>query len=185
MARAPRLTIKDTGLKSVLTRASFTLSAGIHPEDAERQHPAANGGRPLTIGELGEIQEHGAGHVPARSWLRGWFDENRDKTIAEIRAALAPVALRQVWSDDHVPAALQTAARNVRNGIASRIAQHIPPPLAESTLTKKAPKIVPLIDSRALVDHISAQVESRGHTGDARGRRLNWDYAARAGKGGK
>lgn len=185
MAGRVRMTIKDTGLKSVLTRATFTLSAGIHPDDAAEQHPAENGGRPLTIGELGAIHEHGAGHVPARSWLRGWFDENRDKTVADLRAALAPVALRQLWSDDHVPAAVQAAARTVRNGIVSRIAQHIPPPLAESTLAKKAPKIVPLIDSRAFVDHISAQVDSRGHTGDARGKRLNWNYAAKAGKGSK
>lgn len=184
MAGRVRVTIKDTGVKSVLTRASFSLSAGIHPDDAAQQHPADNGGRPLTIGELGEIHEHGAGHVPARSWLRGWFDENKDRALAEVRAALAPVVLKQLWSSDHVPGALQAAARNVRNGIVSRIAQHIAPPLAESTLAKKAPKIVPLIDSRALVDHISAQVESRGQTGDARGRRLNWDYAARAGKGG-
>jgi hypothetical protein len=81
------------------------------------------------------------------------------------------------------PGALANAAREARNTIVQRIGQHIPPPLAESTLAKKAPKIVPLIDSRAFIDAISVQIKSRRGTVDTRGKRLNWDYAARAGKG--
>jgi hypothetical protein len=182
-----RITIKDTGVKQFLSRASFELSAGIAPEDADEQHPAENGGRPLTMGELGSIHEHGsgAGNVPARSWLRGWFDENREKVVGQIREVLRPVALRQLWDDSSAPAALESVARSARNGIVSRIAQHIDPPLAESTLAKKAPKTTPLIDSRAFIDSISVQITSKRGSASTRGRRLNWNYAARAGKGSK
>jgi hypothetical protein len=186
MARGSRLVIKDTGIKKFLTRVDFDLAAGIAPDDAQEQHPAGNGGRPLTMGELGSIHEHGseAGNVPARSWLRGWFDENKDRTIAEIRAALKPAALSQLWNDSRAPAALEAAARTARNGIVQRIAKGIDPTLAESTLAKKAPKVVPLIDSRAFIDAISVQITSRKGSASTRGRRVGWNYAARAGKGG-
>ncbi len=180
---AVRLTIKDTGIKQFITRTSFTMSAGIHPEDGAAQHPANNGGRPFTMADLGAIHEHGTGTIPARSWLRGWFDEQGTAVLAQIRASLKPVALKQLWTAP-APAALKDAARKARNAIVSRIGQKLSPPLAESTLAKKAPKIVPLIDSRAFVDTVSVQIESGSTVGDSRGKRMNWDYAARAGGGG-
>jgi hypothetical protein len=172
------MVIKDSGRIDSPVAVDFSFTVGIHEDDAAQQHPADNGGRPITMGAIGEIHEFGAGAVPARSWLRGWFDENEAPVRAMLAEALASLAVKQRWS---TPGPLREAARKVRNSVVQRIAKHVAPPLAVSTLAKKAPKIVPLIDSRAFVDSISTQIQSTPGQADSRGKRIGWDYAARAG----
>jgi hypothetical protein len=177
-----RIVVKDTGRVDSPAEVQFALTVGIHEDDAARQHPAENGGRPLTLGELGAIHEFGTETIPARSPFRGWFDEQGAAVQSEIGAALAKMALKQQWSG---PGGMKDVARRARNTLVARIAKHIAPELAESTLAKKAPKIVPLIDSRAFVDSISIQLQSAPGQVDTRGRRVNWDYKAAAGGAGK
>lgn len=181
-ARPVRMVIKDSGRISAPEEVQFSFTVGIHEEDGAEQHPAENGGRPLTMGELGAIHEFGTGTIPARSWLRAWFDEQAPAVQSQVGAALGKMAQRQQWTG---PGGLKDVARRARNTVVKRIAQHIAPELAESTLAKKAPKIVPLIDSRAFVDSISAQLQSAPGQVDTRGRRVNWDYKAAAGGVGK
>jgi hypothetical protein len=179
---APRMTIKDTGPINAPSAVRFALTVGIHEEDASAvgEYRDSQGAGALTVGTVAEIHEFGseAANVPARSWLRGWADEKGDTVHQQVGAALEKMARTQEWSG---PGGLAKVARDARNSIVSRIGQGIAPPLAESTLAKKAPKVVPLIDSRQMIDAISAQIHTEAGTGDSRGKRIGWDYAARGG----
>jgi hypothetical protein len=179
---APRLTIKDTGRINAPSAVKFALTVGIHEDEAKvvGEYRDSQGAGALTVGTVAEIHEFGseAANVPARSWLRGWSDEKGDTVRAQIAASLEKMARTQEWSG---PGGLAKVARDARNSLVSRIGQGIAPGLAESTLAKKAPKVVPLIDSRQMVDSISAQIHTEAGTGDSRGRRIGWDYVARGG----
>lgn len=179
MARGSRVVIKDSGRLNAPEDVRFSLSVGIHPEDGSDTHVGQD--EDLTVADIATIHEFGSedNHVPMRSWCRAWFDENSEEVRAQVRTALAAMAKKQSWAK---AAALNEVTRKARNSMVGRIAKRIDPPLAASTIAKKAPKVIPLIDSRQMIDTISAQLKSAEGQSDSRGRRIAWNYAARAGK---
>lgn len=112
----------------------FHVTAGIHSDAGV--HPTAG----LPIVQLGEIHEYSKRHP--RSWLRGWFDENRP----QLEAWLVQFA--------HNPAAL---ALKLEASIKARVAAGIPPPLKRETIRRKGSS-KPLIDTGVLLSKITARV---------------------------
>lgn len=177
MSSRVQLKIKDSGRVDAPAEVRFSLTVGLHEDDAAQPHEHSDGR--LTVGEVGEAQEFGTDTIPSRSWLRAWADEQGAAVHSNIATALTALASKQQWTG---PGGLRDVALKARNTIVQRIAKRIAPPLAESTLAKKTPKVVPLIDSRQFIDSISAQIQTNKGVGDTRGRRVNWDYKARGGR---
>lgn len=94
-----------------------------------------------TLLEVAIIHEFGAGHVPARSFIRATIDEKR----AEIQA-LQVVVAKQVLAGKLTPdQALGQIGAKVAAMIQQRIRDGLAPPLAASTLRRKKNKSTPLI----------------------------------------
>ena len=113
---------------------------------------AAHAGGPLTTAEIAEIHEIGAG-VPRRSWLVDWVEENR-KEIARVMRALSTKTLLGKLAPKVATAQLGVWAVG---SIQERIANRIPPPLAEATIKRKGSS-VPLIDQGQLRQSITSRV---------------------------
>jgi hypothetical protein len=113
---------------------------------------AQHAGGTLTVAEVAEIHEIGAG-VPRRSWLVDWFEENR-KEIERVMRALSRKALLGTITPKIATAQLGVWAVGE---IQQRIANRIPPPLAESTIKRKGSS-VPLIDKGQLRQSITSRV---------------------------
>lgn len=128
-----------------------TITVGVHSDEADHTHGTGEG---VTVGDIATFHEFGTQTVPARSFIRGWFDERQDfiqKTlVSRMRAAVAGHLTAQQ--------ALDQMALAFEGDVKRRIAQRIPPPLAESTIKRKGSS-VPLIDTGQLRNAIRAKVE--------------------------
>lgn len=113
---------------------------------------AAHAGGPLTVAEVAEIHEVGAG-VPRRSWLVDWLEAHRPEVARTMRALSKRVLLGKVTPK------IATAQLGVWavGSIQQRIADFIPPPLAEATIKRKGSS-VPLIDTGQLRTSITSRV---------------------------
>lgn len=116
---------------------------------------APHAGGPLTTAEIAEIHEVGAG-VPRRSWLVDWLEENRREVERTMRALSRKVLLGQM---DPKVATAQLGAW-AAGSIQQRIADQIPPPLAEATIKRKGSS-VPLIDTGQLRTSITSRVAKK------------------------
>jgi hypothetical protein len=177
----------DKGWKGLMAEAHKLASekgmhakAGILGQKALEEHPAEEGGAPLTNVRLGAIHEFGAGRVPERSFIRDTFNLNRLKYFAELRALVGR------WFDRKGKLPLRRAlglmALRMSSDQQRRILEGagIPPPNAPATIEKKlrkgkwrgrtaaedAARIAagvgprPLIDTGRLVGSLSHAVES-------------------------
>lgn len=120
--------------------------------EGDEQH----GDDDLTILELATIHEFGTDNIPARSFIRGWFDENQDA----IRAVLLQEFRKEVESGDYLAAGERVVLWAVAS-IQKRIADRIPPPLDPKTIARKGSS-VPLIDTGVLRSSITGTAELRG-----------------------
>lgn len=110
----------------------------------------------LTVGELAEIHEFGLG-VPERSFLRAWFDGNRDKVIERLRAAHRQVLLGKLTPQKAGELIGMWAVGEIQKFIADG---KVKPPLDQRTIDRKGSS-VPLIDTGQLRSAISYAVTER------------------------
>ena len=114
-----------------------------------------------SVAEVGEMHEFGLG-VPQRSWLRDFVDVNDGLIKADFRSIARAVEARR----GTLLAGLTQLGAKIVAGIQVRIANQIPPALAESTLLRRRHGgTVPLIDTGQLRSSISFVVESGGSEG--------------------
>lgn len=153
-------TVRDTD-RGYAKRRKAILEAGAGPTvtyvgvlgaKADKEH--ADSG--LTVGELATLHEFGLG-VPERSFLRAWFDQDREKIVEALRAAHKQVLLGKLTP--------RRAAEILGMRFAGQVQQFISdgrvkPPLTEQTIKKKQSS-VPLIDTGQLRSSISYIVETR------------------------
>ena len=155
---------EDHGYKA-LTEAVFDFSreqpvvtVGIH----ERQGAAAHGKKKLI--DIANINEFGTddGHVPARSFIRAWFDEAEPKLRTELIGLMRSVLAGKKTKAEILNILGQAAVGQVQE----RISNQIPPPNAEETIKRKGSS-TPLIDSGALRSAVTYAVDGLGkHEGD-------------------
>jgi hypothetical protein len=130
------------------------VKVGVYGDKAAAAEPLSR----KSTGEIAEIHELGLGNNPERSFVRATIEDKR----AEIEAALrrgAAVVLKGELTEDQV---LSQIGLKIAGDMRQRIADGIPPPLAESTLARKgADKSTPLINTGQLRTSIDAAVEAK------------------------
>lgn len=150
---------RDRGAAQLLRLAAALanhtrLSVGV-PADA----PAYPDGTPVQV--VAAVHEFGTDTVPQRSFIRGWYDQ---RTPME-HAALLALAGQHVMTGKvgHMAAFKALGAQFVRE-IRDRIDRHIPPPLQDETVQRKAAKgsstpMTPLVETGHLKECIKSEVE--------------------------
>lgn len=136
-------------VQSMLKGVSFTV--GVQGKEAAEMHE--KGDVPMTV--IAAVHEFGStdGRIPERSYLRSTFDENRRKYERMIRDGAKGVLKGKT-------AAKKTAfatGETVRADVIKRIKSNIPPPLAESTISRKGSSVA-LIDTGQLIASITSIV---------------------------
>jgi hypothetical protein len=141
---------KDKGAKAMLARLGKSPSVRVGVIGREAQERGKNGGS--TVGEIASYHEFGLG-VPRRSFIRDYVDQNRLAITAKIDA----IGGRIVGGLDPKKG-MDLLGLYLVGEIQDRISDHIPPPLAESTIERKGSD-TPLIDTGQLRSSITHAVE--------------------------
>lgn len=144
--------MKDSGggLLAKLRGGNFEIDVGVHSDDANHTHGDGEG---VTIGDVATWMEFGTRTVPARSFIRAWFDEKHTEVQAILKQELG-AAMR---GDRPLSQACERAALRLEASVKGRIRQHIPPPLSPVTIARKGSS-TPLIDTGQLIQAIRARV---------------------------
>ncbi len=143
----------DRGYRAMIDRV-FELgkpkvAVGIF--EADGQAPAGEG---ITLIEVAVINEFGGGDVPARSFLRGWFDEHRERA----QKALVVLCQGVLRGEYTAKVAIERFGLWLQAEVQKRIAQGIPPANAPSTVAKKGSS-KPLINTGQLRSSITFAVD--------------------------
>lgn len=144
--------IKDSGTPKIAPRGTrATITVGIHGTEggaAQKESPE------LTVADVATFHEFGTRTIPARSFIRAWFDErvaeNRDLLLSQLKL----VAAGKLTLED----AMQRVALKMEASVRKRIRAHIAPPLAQSTIDRKGSS-TPLISTGQLVASIRAKAD--------------------------
>ena len=124
---------------------------------ADEVHPPEEGAptaEPVTILQIGIWNEFGTVNIPARSFVRAWFDESSGR----MRAVLVPQMRHVVAGDITAEIALERVGLWAVGQMQFRIAQGIDPENAQSTIDRKGSS-TPLIDTGILRSSLSYRVE--------------------------
>lgn len=143
----------------------WLIQAGIFQDQADKVKEVLEGHEgPITLGEVANIQEFGAllknsegevvGEIPARSFIRAWFDENEDRIQAVFLKRISKLGPGQ-WR-----MALDQTALWIQADIQRRMRRGIAPALAKSTSDRKH-STKPLIDTSQLLSSILAKVDGK------------------------
>lgn len=143
----------DRGYKDLLERAKMhgVIKVGILTADADKAYDDA-----VTVLQVAMWNEFGTEHIPERSFLRAWFDENESKCREAVKRMASSVLAGKYKPEQ----ALQLVAQRFVGEIQKRMAQGVPPPNAASTIARKGSD-KPLIDTGQLRSSISYVVEPK------------------------
>lgn len=106
-----------------------------------------------TVLDIANINEFGGGNVPSRSFIRAWFDSNREKMNKMILAIMKAVVKGKYTPDQ----ALEILGLRWVGEIQARIGKGIPPANAASTIRKKGSS-KPLIEQGILRSAITFRI---------------------------
>ncbi len=118
----------------------------------------AKGAEGMTVLDLATIHEFGApaSHIPQRSFVRAYVDENREQIRAWQRGLLTTIFAGRITAQQ----ALNQLGAKVAAGIQTRIAAGIAPPNAQSTIDRKGSS-TPLIDTGQLRSSVTWAVRRK------------------------
>ncbi len=115
-----------------------------------------------TLGEVMAAHEFGAGPVPARSWLRDWFDERRAELAERMKAAMHDEYEHYTTGLRRSPAML-AFAQDTLAGLIARLRAGLEPELSPATkrARKRAglPEGPPLVATEQFVSALGARVD--------------------------
>jgi len=156
MSKRVKIKSRDRGYdalsKKIYGFGKVHLKVGVFSTDPK----VTRDGKPqdVTVLMVAEWMEFGVpGRIPARSFIRGWFDENKPMCQVQIAKALRAVVRGAITKER----ALALLGEMFAAGIKARIAAGIPPELAASTIKRKGSS-VPLIDTGQLRSSVTFQV---------------------------
>lgn len=143
----------DNGYKALID-AIFVLdkpkiAVGVFEADGQ-----VDVGGGTTLIEVAIINEFGGEGIPARSFLRAWFDENKERAQKALMVLLQGV----IKGDTQPKQALERFGLWLQGEIQRRIAQGIPPTNADSTIAKKGSS-KPLIATGQLRSSITFAID--------------------------
>lgn len=153
-----RIRQTDRGLRDLVKRAKIgdaSIKVGILAKDgseAKTEHDGSAGD--VTLADVATWMEFGTDKIPARSFIRAWFDENEARAKEMLRVLLRSVLEGKRTRDQ----ALEILGQKFAAEIQARIADGVPPPLADRTVKAKGSS-TPLIDTGQLRSGISYEVE--------------------------
>lgn len=145
----------DRGYRHMVTALGkqAVISVGIHAAEGGTQEGGVAVSDYAAVHEFG-APEHG---IPARSWLRGWFDEASEDNKKLFRQAMQGVVKGQVPS---IEVAMDRVGLRFVGDIQKRITAGIEPALQQATIDRKGSS-TPLIDTGTLRSSITHKVESK------------------------
>lgn len=160
-SRRGGVTIRDVdhGYQALLHRVYGlaerpSIAVGILSGDVDTAYE--DGTTVLDVGifnEFGTVDANGQTHVPARPFIRGWFDENRAQAQRMLTRLLRQVVAGTLTEEQ----ALNQFGAWCVGGIQQRMSAGIPPPNADSTIEKKGSS-TPLIDNGILRSSVSYEI---------------------------
>lgn len=127
------------------------IAARLAAEKKQRKQEA------ITLAELGEIHEFGLG-VPQRSFIGDWVDETEREKMDQLRGVARAVVEGTIES---VEDGFEQLGNLYVAQVQKRIADGIPPPLADMTVKAKGSS-TPLIDTGQLRSAITYKVKKGG-----------------------
>lgn len=138
------------------------ITIGVHAEDAAETHAQAvfadDGAfeppSAVTVGDVATWMEFGTRTVPARSFVRSWFDEQQAFITDTLRTQFAAVLAGKRTAEQ----AAERCALAFEGAVKVRISRRIPPPLAPATIARKGSS-VPLIDTGQLRNAVRGKAE--------------------------
>jgi hypothetical protein len=171
MAKSPvkvDVKIKDKGATKKSIRDFFgkkhvAVKVGVFGPAADEIEEGSN----YTVAQIAEVHEFGLGHVPERSFLRAYLDENEDRLIRALLLLLQAQVKAAVARGSKVTITEQTNVLNklglfMVGEIQKRISARIAPVLADETIRRKTINgkagDVPLINTgqlRASITHLA------------------------------
>lgn len=108
----------------------------------------------LTLAEIGACHEFGTKTIPERSWLRATFEKKEQQLIALQGTLFKKILTEDLPAEQAMEILGMWGAEETKKTI---IDQHIPPPLAESTIRRKGDDH-PLIHHGHMVNAITYEV---------------------------
>lgn len=145
------MAVTEKGRAAALPKGSVTITVGVHSDDANHTHGSGEG---TTVGDIATWMEFGTQSVPARSYIRSWFDERQDFIASTLRTQLAAV----VAGKRPIEQAAERVALAVEGDMKQRILENIPPPLKPTTVKRKGSSLA-LVDQGILRNAIRAIVK--------------------------
>lgn len=147
----------DRGAKALLARVEaiarkVVIKVGIFAREGEELHKGGSESGAITVLDVAIWNEFGTDTIPERSFIRSYYDANRERVIGWILAA----ARSYVLNGDRK--AFELVGQKIVGEIQLRIAQGIPPPNAPSTVARKGSS-KPLVDTGQLRSSITYKVE--------------------------
>jgi hypothetical protein len=108
--------------------------------------------------EIAIVHEFGLGHVPQRSFIRAWVDENEHGIRTKLgQVAAAATVRREIsWGD-----AMKQFAAYCARGMRDRIRRNIPPPLADETVRRKGSSLA-LVETEQMINSIASEITYEG-----------------------
>lgn len=146
------VTDRDYGYSSLLVRVKdatpTVIKVGV--PDTAREDGKLND-------EIGMVHEFGLGHVPQRSFIRAWVDQNYGAIEEELTsAATTSVKGGKSWN-----AAMRDFATYCVRGIRAHIRTNIPPPLQAKTVARKGSSVA-LIETQQLINSVTSEIDMHG-----------------------
>lgn len=156
MGSRASVTDTDKGAEALLKRlaSKLSLTVGIHEEEGSTERGGA------TLAEIGFIHDQGLGNVPARPWLSGYVDGQRERIRADLRE-LGGKMLRPDVSPEAFAQEAEVLGAVYVGEIQRGMSDGIPPPLQQRTIDRKGSS-VPLIDTGALRSSVTYKVTTKG-----------------------
>lgn len=139
------------------------VTIGIHEDQSEQAKVDYKGHTThLKLVEAAAIQEFGAGPIPARSFIRDWFDQHRSQFLAEMKEAIKK-ELEGYTTGLERSQAITDFAQRLLDGLKARMEEGLSPELADSTVRAREaaglPGGPPLIATKQLINAIGAKVD--------------------------
>ena len=144
--------VRDRGARRVVQalRSRGHVDVGVLGPKSQEEHQGAQ----MTVADIAAVHEFGTDRIPRRSWLSGYIDANQK----EIKRVMRVLARKVEKGRMTLREAHATLGVSIQGQIQARIAQNIPPPLAESTIARKGSSVA-LIDTGQLRSAITHRVE--------------------------
>lgn len=151
-----KVTVRDRGARALMQRVEKAAQAkgftvGIHEEQAGGPKEGSEG---LTLIEVAEIHEFGTATIPQRSFIGAYAEGKEAEAKSDLRKLATAIVKGKVDADRGLDQLAQLYAGEVQQ----RIADGIPPGLADSTIAKKGSSTPLIGPSGQLRSSITGQV---------------------------